>query len=998
MNKNPQIINQIKDLMSRIESNDTERSTDEKFEAFTQALNNIISKYDESNDSDFSVANIETIINNHEGLVCVKDLGGKYVAVNNLFAHYYGVTDTEFYKGKTDANLYPNQDVNVFKSHDERLINTQIPFSIEEIIEFPGRSPIIVQAFKAPYYNVSGKIIGTIGFLRDITKIKYLEQQNVKLLKAIEQSTATIVITDKNGLIEYVNPQFTKLTGYTADEAKGLNPSVLKSGLTSAETYDTLWQTITSGKEWKGEFCNKKKNGELFWESAVISPVFNTYSEITNFIAVKDNITLLKEREADLIRMSDLQELLTSISIRNINVDQNEVENSLKDSLAKISRFVNADRALIFKYDWENKSCLLQYEWHETGFDEISADFVSVGFEMLQPWIEKHSNKQVFYIPCVSDYQGKEADELKQKSVKTMISVPFFVNDTCLGFISFDSIKESHTYTDKEMALLQVFGQIYASLIQRSNLESNLKQEIDNAQKANQSKSEFLANMSHELRTPLNGVIGFSELLMHTDLNSVQLQYTSAINTSAKALLGVVNEILDFSKIEAGKIELEIEKSDIIHMIEQSIDIVKFSAEKKGIELLLNIPDILPRYAFIDAFRVSQILINLLSNAVKFTQKGEVELKIEFVAESNDSGTYTFTVRDTGIGISDENKIKLFRAFGQADTSTTRKFGGTGLGLIISEKLARKMDSHITFDSVEGKGSTFGFSLNVLYESDSEVFAEKIENIHKVLVVDDNFMSRVLIQKMFTNWGIETVICDSTAEAVFILQMGVKFDLVIVDNLMNENDAVKSIITICKRLAVKVDKLNFMILHSSSADVKFFEECNRLGIKHLIEKPVRYDKMFQYLKSIGAENNDLTADCNETVVETKPKLNVSKKVLVADDDMFNMMLAKAMINNILPGTCITEAQNGKIAYEKIISENFDLVFMDVQMPELDGNEATRKIREYEMDTKNHTVIVGLTAGALNEERQKCFESGMDEFLTKPIEVEKLRQVILKYLN
>lgn len=986
------IVPQLKDLVTEIRVLSPKTDTATKLEMLIYEIDNVL---ENCNDDVFNT-DIKRIMENHEGLVWMKDLNGVYLAVNKLYAHYYGVENVDFFIGKTDAELYPTLNAETYREHDLRLITNRIPFSIEETIEFPGKRKIVAQSFKAPYYDRFGNLAGTIGYLRDITRVKQIELQNVKLLKAIEQSTATIVITDKNGIIEYVNPQFSSLTGYSVNEAIGQSTSILKSGLTKEETYQTLWKTISNGYEWKGEFCNRKKNGDLFWESSVISPVFDSNGNIVNYIAIKDNVTVLKEKESELIRMTELQELLISISIRNINVVETEIQNSIVDSLKKIGRFVKADRALIFKYDWENEICQAQYEWHENKLPDLLPDFKNVAFDKIKPWLEKHKKKQTFYIPSLADYHEPEGDELKAMSVQTMISVPFYVNDNCLGFISFDSVAQKHLYTDKEIALLHVFTQIYASLLQRSELENHLKLEIANARKANSAKSEFLANMSHELRTPLNGVIGFSELLLNTEVNKVQLQYTNAINTSAKSLLNIINEILDFSKIEAGKLELEIEKNDVIQMIENCIDIVKYSAEKKGIALLLNISDHLPRFAYIDSFRVSQIIINLLNNAVKFTNQGEVELKVEFLPNIDDTGVYTFSIRDTGIGISDENKIKLFRAFGQADTSTTRKFGGTGLGLIISEKLAQKMNSHIVFESEPKKGSVFSFSLNLLYESQSAVFTEKIENLKKVLIIDDNFTSRVLIEKMFINWGIETVICDSPAEAVFTLQMGTTFDVIVVDNNMTEGNAIKSIKSICNQLNIEVHQLNFLVLHSASVDISFLNECRSLGIKHLFEKPIRYDVIFNYLKNINKSIPEVINDWNET--PTPSSVLDVKNILVADDDIFNMMLTKAMISNILPNVKVTEAVNGRIAYEEIVSNQYDLVFMDVQMPLLDGNEATKKIREFEKNTSHHTIIVGLTAGALKEEREKCFQSGMDEFLTKPIDSQKLRDAIDRFLG
>lgn len=937
---------------------------------------------------------VDLLIENHQGLVWVKDIDGRFVSVNTMFAQYFEL-EKEAIIGKTDYDFFTEEEANIYRSHDERLIYTKQPFIIEETISLPNRT-IITETFKAPIFNHKKEAIGTIGFNRDITRLKKLELQNRKLLKAIEQSTATIVITDINGIIEYANPQFTKLTGYSLEEAIGNNPRILKSDFLSENDYKNLWQTISSGREWHGEFCNRKKNGELFWESAIISPVFNEAGDIINYIAVKEDITDSKNANNELLRMSKLQDLLVNLALRNINVNSCDLDANTMKSLEEISEFIEADRALIFKYDWKNEKCYCQYEWHADFLAPVKSDLSSIDITEISNWTTFHKRRENYYIPDVSEYFGDSSEVLKVRGIKSLFSVPFFIGDECVGFINFDSIRKKHLYSTKENSLLEVFGQIYASLIQRFELEQTLKTETENARNANMAKSEFLANMSHELRTPLNGVIGFSELLMQTNLNDFQLQYSSAINSSAKSLLNVINDILDFSKIEAGKLELEIVKSDMIQLIENSIDIIKHSAEKKNLEILLNIPDNLPRFAYIDPIRVSQILINLLSNAVKFTQRGEVELKVNFCKSVDCKGVYTFSVRDTGIGISDSQKLKLFKAFSQADTSTTRKFGGTGLGLSISEKLATKMGSSIRFESTVGEGSVFYFDVEAIFESDSNVFNEKIENIHRVLVIDDNHNSRLSIQKMLTNWGIETVICESASEAVFILQMTSAFDLIIVDNFIHNFNGLESIRLICNKLNITVDSQNFLVLHAATDDFHFHNECEQMGVKYLIEKPLRYDEVFTYLSAINVENKEQ----KQKELPKENQLNMSRnfKILVADDDMFNMMLAKAMIGNIVPGVEITEAVNGRIAMENIVAANYDLVFMDVQMPEMDGNEATRAIRKHEKNTGKHTVIVGLTAGALQEEREKCLSSGMDDFLTKPIDTVKLKETIKRILG
>lgn len=844
-------------------------------------------------------------------------------------------------------------------------------------------------------FDSINNVIGAVGFDGEFSNLKKLEDQNHQLLKTIEQSPVSIVVTDIQGNIEYVNPHFTKITGYSPEEVIGKNPRILKSDYTSDETYQNLWSCLSKGQEWRGELCNKKKDGSFFWESAIISAVRNN-GVITKFIAVKEDITSDKLVNEEMQKLSGLQDLLVNISLRNINLSINDIDVNVIQSLKEISEFVDSDRAIIFKYDWEKSNCTCQHEWFADYLNPVGDKLKQVDLNEMTEWTENHLNAEVFYIPDIENYFGASNKVLKERGIKSLISVPFFIENKCIGFISFDSILKKHNYTEKETALLKVFGQIYASLLQRSKLEMDLKLEMEKALKANKAKSEFLANMSHELRTPLNGVIGFSELLMQTDQTKVQNQYSSAINTSAKTLLNVINDILDFSKIEANKLDLEIVKTDIIELLEHAIDIVKHNAEKKGLELLLNIPVNLPRFAFVDPVRVSQILINLLSNAIKFTISGEIELKVIFESSDDENGNYSFFVRDTGIGINDNEKLKLFRAFSQADTSTTRRFGGTGLGLIISDKLARKMGDKIKFESKVGEGSTFYFTINALYESNSKVFSEKIDNIKRALVIDDNLNSRIYIQCLLSNWGIETITCESASEAVFILQVSSHYDLIIVDNQIHNSNGLESIRLICRKLNISVDSQNFLLLHASTDDFIFYEECEQTGIKYLIEKPLRYDEVFNYLLNIDINH---TYKKNEEIITEKPNhMNGNFKILIADDDVFNMMLAKAMISNIISNVDITEAVNGKMALEKVLTNDFDLVFMDVQMPEMDGNEATKAIREAESVTGKHTIIIGLTAGALEAEREKCLSSGMDVFLTKPIDTLKLKETVNRILK
>jgi two-component system, sensor histidine kinase and response regulator len=804
-----------------------------------------------------------------------------------------------------------------------------------------------------PVHGDDKRLLGRRASNRDITDRRQVEEalrkEEARFRHIYDNSPVMMHSIDKQGIVRNVNGKWLDEMGYSRDEVIGRN---IKFAMTPESAQAALDVIVPQ-----------------FWHSGKVQNIPYQYVK-------KDGSKI--DVILDSVVMNDPAWGQVSLStVRNVTV-RKRAEEETRRTKALLDSIIQNLPTSVFLKDAEDLKYVL---WNRAS-------------EKLYG----HSSEEVIGKTAEHFFPKEQADRFHEQDREvlasgTLLRVAEQTVDT--------KHKGARILQSKKLSILDEDGSaryllgISEDITDRKEAENSLITAREAAEQASRTKSDFLANMSHEIRTPINGIIGMTELALNTQLTTEQREYLETIEMSAESLLRLINDFLDFSKIEAGKLDLVAMDFSLRDFLGNTMSTLAVHAHRKALELIYHVPSTVPDALTGDPGRLRQVLVNVVGNAVKFTDRGEVVVRVETESEEENQIKLHFLVRDTGIGIPLEKQEKIFQTFEQVDTSTSRKYGGTGLGLAISSQLVQKMGGSIWVESEPNKGSTFHFVVGLGLQSQPRSIPSIKDTASlegwPLLVVDDNATNRRILEETVLQWGMKPTVVDSGRAALAAMEVahnvGRPFRLVLTDCMMPEMDGFQLAERIGRDPRLKAATI---IMLTSAGERGDASRCVNLGIAAYLLKPIKQSELLFTLSQVlhGPQKSE-----GQSLI-TRHSIRESKlglRILLAEDNPVNQKVAMKMLERM--GHTVTISENGREVLDAVDRDVFDLILMDIQMPEVDGFEATRSIREREKIGGKHVPIVAMTAHAMKGDKEKCLQAGMDGYIAKPISAQQLFETI-----
>nr|WP_315477021.1 PAS domain S-box protein [uncultured Undibacterium sp.] len=896
---------------------------------------------------------------NMHAIISVADRAGRIIEVNDAFCRISGYSREELI-GANHRIVNSGIQTKEFWIGMWATIAAGTPWRGEVCNRAKDGNLYWVDTFITPFVDSHGRVEKYISIRTEVTdRLKSQQQLQIALrdssaLLATLNMHAIVSVADRAGRITEVNDAFCRISGYSREELIGQNHRIVNSGVQDKEFWVQMWKTIANNTPWRGEVCNRAKDGSLYWVDTFIAPFKGDGAYIDRYISIRTDITASKLSASRLeASLRDNAALVATLNMHAII--------SVADRAGRIIE-VNDAFCHISGYSREE---LLGQNHRIVNSGRQSGEFWTKMWQDIShgiPWRDQVCNRnkhgEEYWVDTfIAPYIGASGRAEKYVSIRTDI-------------------------TATKLA------------------ETRLVQASADAREASRVKSQFLANMSHELRTPMNAVLGMLTLLKKTNLNNQQKDYAVKCDGAARSLLILLNEILDFSKIEAGKMSLDPQRFELSSMLRDLATILSANASDKPIEVLFDIDKQVPAYLVGDVTRLQQVLINLSGNAIKFTQQGEVIIAIKCQQKTATQVDLTFSVKDTGIGIAPENQEKIFSGFTQAEASTTRQYGGTGLGLAISKNLIELMGGELSLESQPGKGSLFYFTVNLPWENETSDDINKLTTTRsslckdwRVLIVDDNPCAREILGNMSESLGWHADIADSGERALLLLERNelerIRYQAIFIDWQMPGLDGWETCSRIRANNLQHEAPILVMITAHNLEMLSQRSETEQALLDGYLTKPVTASMLFDAVMNTRSP----LASQAPNLAQQQPSRLSGLRILLAEDNLNNQQIARELLE--CEGALIDIVNNGLEAVEKITkgTKPFDVVLMDLQMPVMDGLMATRQLRQF--PEYQSLPIIAMTANAMEKDRDICLAAGMNEHVGKPFDLNNLVRVIRK---